>query len=115
MMMKTVAAIAALCITASLPTQAEVEPNAGSWKTWVITSGSELRLPAPITVELAWLQHDVLDNQTEAEPQKQMCYWLCAHEYRHVRRDCGGMGFEVPLQTPASRTGRHYDPGEYAV
>ena len=25
----------------------QVEPNAGSWKTWVLTSGSQLRLPAP--------------------------------------------------------------------
>src|SRR5687768_16530295 len=24
-----------------------VEPRAGTWKTWVLTSGSELRLPAP--------------------------------------------------------------------
>jgi len=24
-----------------------VEPKAGSWKTWVLTSGSQLRLPPP--------------------------------------------------------------------
>ena len=26
---------------------AQVEPGAGKWKTWVIPSGSALRLPAP--------------------------------------------------------------------
>src|SRR5262249_56012699 len=26
---------------------AEVEPSAGRWKTWVLTSGSQLRLPPP--------------------------------------------------------------------
>lgn len=26
---------------------AQVEPNAGSWKTWFISSGKEYRLPAP--------------------------------------------------------------------
>src|SRR5688572_1847206 len=25
----------------------QVEPNAGSWKTWLLSSGSELRLPPP--------------------------------------------------------------------
>ena len=27
--------------------QAQVEPNVGQWETWVLKSGSELRLPAP--------------------------------------------------------------------
>jgi hypothetical protein len=32
---------------AAQPSEAPVEPLAGSWKTWVLSSGSELRLPAP--------------------------------------------------------------------
>jgi hypothetical protein len=27
--------------------QAQVEPEAGNWKTWFITSGKDYRLPAP--------------------------------------------------------------------
>ena len=26
---------------------AQIEPNAGKWKTWVLDSGDQLRLPAP--------------------------------------------------------------------
>jgi membrane-associated phospholipid phosphatase len=32
---------------AAQPRQSPVEPEAGSWKTWALSSGSELRLPAP--------------------------------------------------------------------
>src|SRR5713101_4864463 len=31
----------------ALSASAQIEPNAGEWKTWVLTSGSQLRLPAP--------------------------------------------------------------------
>jgi membrane-associated phospholipid phosphatase len=31
----------------ALSTSAQIEPNAGQWKTWVLTSGDQLRLPAP--------------------------------------------------------------------
>src|SRR5258708_5465388 len=31
----------------ALSTSAQIEPNAGQWKTWVLTSGSQFRLPAP--------------------------------------------------------------------
>ena len=31
----------------ALSTSAQIEPNAGQWKTWVMTSGSQFRLPAP--------------------------------------------------------------------
>jgi hypothetical protein len=30
-----------------LPLATQVEPNAGQWKTWVIASGTVMRLPAP--------------------------------------------------------------------
>jgi membrane-associated phospholipid phosphatase len=31
----------------ALSASAQIEPNAGQWKTWVLTSGSQFRLPAP--------------------------------------------------------------------
>jgi hypothetical protein len=59
-MVKKIAAIA-LCMGALLPIAAQVEPNAGSWKTWVLTNGRELRLQRPpqreeTVAELAWLK-----------------------------------------------------------
>jgi hypothetical protein len=29
------------------PVSSMIEPSAGTWRTWVLTSGSELRPPAP--------------------------------------------------------------------
>ena len=26
---------------------AQVEPNAGNWQTWILSSGNQMRLPAP--------------------------------------------------------------------
>jgi membrane-associated phospholipid phosphatase len=48
-----------LAFTACL--SAQVEPHAGRWKTWVIPSGSALRLPAPpdatdTAIELQWVK-----------------------------------------------------------
>jgi hypothetical protein len=42
---KLVSLISGLALASTL--SAQVEPRAGQWKTWVITSGSALRLPAP--------------------------------------------------------------------
>jgi hypothetical protein len=36
-----------ILVFAVLPLSAKVEPKAGQWKTWVISSGSAMRLPAP--------------------------------------------------------------------
>jgi hypothetical protein len=44
-MLKLVSLISGLALASTL--SAQVEPRAGHWKTWVITSGSALRLPAP--------------------------------------------------------------------
>lgn len=54
-----------------------VEPNAGTWKTWVLSSGSELRLPAPPSraatqAELRQLQ--ALVSQRPAA-QDTIAYW----------------------------------------
>jgi membrane-associated phospholipid phosphatase len=46
----TIALVAGICVTLVKPVQAQgqqVEPLAGNWKTWVLTSGSQLRLPPP--------------------------------------------------------------------
>ncbi len=34
-------------VTAKTTSASPIEPKAGTWKTWVLTSGSQFRLPAP--------------------------------------------------------------------
>jgi len=54
----------ALAFTAfALNASAQVEPNAGQWKTWVLTSGDQLRLPPPPKQE---------DSKEEIEALKQL-------------------------------------------
>jgi len=54
----------------------QVEPNAGSWKTWVITSGRDLRAPAPPNdgaAEIAELKP--LAGQRDAKAADLIAYW----------------------------------------
>ena len=67
----------------------QIEPAAGTWRTWVLSSGSELRLPQPAldqtAGELAWLKSYMAANKSGAEAQKQMRYWTAgAPAYRWV-------------------------------
>src|ERR1700724_3116963 len=57
---------------------AQVEPGAGKWKTWVIPSGSALRLPAPpdgeiTTTELQWVRECV--PQRDQTALSTIRYW----------------------------------------
>jgi membrane-associated phospholipid phosphatase len=55
--------------------QAQVEPEAGTWKTWFITSGKDYRLPAPSSYknEIA----EVLSRQKNLDPttKQQIIFW----------------------------------------
>ena len=55
--------------------QAQVEPKAGNWKTWFITSGKDYRLPAPSSYknEIA----EVLEKQKnlDATTKQQIVFW----------------------------------------
>jgi membrane-associated phospholipid phosphatase len=56
-------------VFAVLPLSAQVEPNAGQWKTWIISSGSAMRLPAPpasdvTATELQWVK-DCIDRRDQ--------------------------------------------------
>lgn len=44
---------------------AQIEPNAGQWKTWVLTSGSQFRLPAPPGRDESKEEIQVLEKLTE--------------------------------------------------
>jgi len=58
--------------------QAQIEPQAGTWKTWILTSGSELRLPPPpdqgaTQGEIAWLRDFVAS--ADANARNQVAFW----------------------------------------
>ncbi|HYI93850.1 MAG TPA: phosphatase PAP2 family protein [Bryobacteraceae bacterium] len=56
----------------------QIEPTAGSWKTFILTSGRELRVPPPPNAaatagEIEWVRS--LDTERNATAQKHMRYW----------------------------------------
>jgi membrane-associated phospholipid phosphatase len=78
--------LAAVTLTASVPAQASqqqastplIEPGAGSWRTWVLSSGAELRPPPPpdqavAQAELAQLHQ--LESQRDASALDTIAYW----------------------------------------
>jgi membrane-associated phospholipid phosphatase len=87
---------------------AQVEPGAGKWKTWIIPSGSALRLPPPpddqiTTTELQWVKECVAQRDPAA--LSAIRYWdagspgyrwmLLAEQY------VVNAGLPAPLQTRA--------------
>ena len=65
-------------VFAVLRLSAQVEPNAGQWKTWVISSGSAMRLPAPpasdvTATELQWVKDCV--NRRDQTTLNGIHYW----------------------------------------
>src|SRR5580704_1121106 len=49
----------------ALSASAQIEPNAGQWKTWVLTSGDQLRLPPPPKREDSKEEIEVLEELAE--------------------------------------------------
>jgi membrane-associated phospholipid phosphatase len=88
--------------------QAQVEPKAGQWKTWVISSGSVYRLPAPPDAaatkeEIQWLKLCAA-NRTQAELSL-IRYWDAgAPGYRWMQlaeQLAVSEGLPTPMQTRA--------------
>ena len=58
--------------------QAQVEPNGGNWKTWVLTNGAQYRVPPPPDAaatagELAWLKG--IQSGLGTVERSQVAYW----------------------------------------
>jgi hypothetical protein len=64
-----------LTLLLAVQLQAQVQPGAGNWKTWFITSGKDWRLPAPSSykeeISLVMAQQQNID----ADMQQQIIYW----------------------------------------
>jgi membrane-associated phospholipid phosphatase len=87
---------------------AQVEPNAGQWKTWVITSGSALRLPAPpdangTAAEIQWVKKCIANRNPAALAQ--IHFWDAgAPGYRWMQLTeqlAVSEGLSTPLETRA--------------
>ncbi len=58
----------------------QTEPGAGTWKTWVISSGRDFRVPPPpdaasTATELAWLKSLLEEYKGDADIARQIQYW----------------------------------------
>src|SRR5215471_12530621 len=87
---------------------AQVEPHAGQWKTWILTSGSEFRLAAPpdaaaTTIELQWVKECASARNDAALAQ--VHFWDAgAPGYRWMQLTeqlAVSEGLSTPLQTQA--------------
>ncbi|HEX7844922.1 MAG TPA: hypothetical protein VF476_03915, partial [Chitinophagaceae bacterium] len=58
-----------------LQSQAQVEPGAGNWKTWFISSGKEYRLPAPASYKEEIVQVIAKQKQLTPKDHQQIIYW----------------------------------------
>lgn len=59
---------------------AQIEPQAGAWKTWVLSAGNQMRVPAPPSggdsaAELQWLKDFMSSNSGSDAARSQIEYW----------------------------------------
>jgi len=98
-------------VSASMMTgtlMAQVEPGAGSWKTWVISSGNAFRLPPPpdsevTAVELRWVK-DCISQRNQAALASIRFWDAGAPAYRWMQLAALSVvnaGLPTPLQTRA--------------
>jgi membrane-associated phospholipid phosphatase len=76
-MIRKAAIVVISCCLSAASWQGPIEPNAGKWRTWILRSGSELRIPAPdargTTGELQWLKSFMASADDNA--RNQVAYW----------------------------------------
>src|SRR5215470_17765798 len=73
-----IAILLVVAITAAHAGGAQIEPKAGTWKTWVISSGRDFRVAAPpneaaTTAEIGELKS--LANKRDAAAKALIAYW----------------------------------------
>jgi membrane-associated phospholipid phosphatase len=73
MKMKLRILAALLCMTAAL--HAQVEPDAGNWKTWFIPSGKTYRLPAPAPYKKEIATVIARQQALDSAGRQQILYW----------------------------------------
>src|SRR5687768_1187799 len=73
--MKKIIAILIVAITTATHLQAQIEPNAGKWKTWFITSGKDYRLPAPASYKNEIAQVISIQQNIDSAGLQHIQYW----------------------------------------
>src|SRR5258706_6202515 len=68
------AQIAAFALLSLQSTFAQVEPKAGTWRTWVVPSVSQVRLPAPPTAAETQAVKNLLAEGNDTT-RAQIAYW----------------------------------------
>jgi hypothetical protein len=64
-----------LARAASVTSHAPIEPGAGSWRTWFLGGGSDLRLPAPPDSTGELTQVRAMLGQVDAAMQDRIAFW----------------------------------------
>lgn len=73
--MKKILTIVAAIVLMAARLQAQVEPAAGSWKTWFISSGKDYRLPPPSVYKGEVEQVLSLQKDLDSAGRQQILYW----------------------------------------
>lgn len=72
-----IASLWCACFAARALGQGPIEPRAGTWRTWILKSGGELRLPPPdqgtTAGELRWLK--TFMSSADANARNQVSFW----------------------------------------
>src|SRR5215467_12284001 len=67
--------ILTVVLPVSIQLLAQMEPTAGSWKTWFITSGKDYRLPAPSSYKDEISEVISIQKNLDATGWQQIQYW----------------------------------------
>ena len=73
--MKKILPLLMIIISITSEMYAQVEPGAGNWKTWFITSGKDYRLPAPASYKDEIAQVISKQQQLDSAGLQQVLYW----------------------------------------
>ena len=67
--------ILSIVLLIGIQLQAQVEPEAGSWKTWFITSGKDYRLPAPSSYKNEIPEVLAKQKNLDAKAKQRIAFW----------------------------------------
>lgn len=74
-----VCAAVAISTALALAQSALVEPNAGTWKTWVISSGKDFRVPPPPGSSSPWKGCGWNKRGLRLLDKLAGLFWICAY------------------------------------
>src|SRR5688572_6865771 len=73
--MKKILTIFVTVLLVAVQLQAQIEPGAGNWKTWFITSGKDYRLPAPSSYKNEVAEVLARQKNLDATTKQQIIFW----------------------------------------